>query len=912
MSYRTVGFGSVLLLIVGMGCVPGGASVLRAPTQQLHLRNELPGRVAAADAPSERKLPQGSITLAEPHELPVPAPASHQVPSPKKRVMVARRSGERSWSARQQPPLVLVPGGASVAVASARGRSSPPTVNTRDSLPKKVEPVLAFPEPGLDDTAAYQGYQTRFYRDSKGNTVQIYLQRRSGRAVLVWADAANESAGFTARDAAGRPADLDWGARRAAISDSGSSRALEYHLAAQTSSIELGWFVLGSMRIERDFVYAKRDQLPYRAAPFRVAEESLLVAAVERLPSSERKEHLSLLHATSLAELQSRLLPAISTSHDDSTSIVRVERPSLDGRNHLRLELRVDPRKTKVGVRGNVVSLRTRPGSAVRFSVRVTTDAAPLTPLTRQRIFTSDFLAFVSRGAGESDSAELAHRRLERQVRGIELLSSEEKLMAGLPNFATYFGRDMMMTALMMRPIWQPVMSEHVIASVLRKLGPKGDVSHEEALGGQAIREHAAIYDSLITVYTAASRRQQKEKAAAALEQATGVLSELQKTRENYHMIDDEFQLPVLTARYLADSTVPANRKREFLLERSDTLGSQSRLALLLKELALVASLSRPYAEAPRATNLVSFPKRDSTHWRSASWRDSDAGYAGGRFAMDINVIWVPNALRAISTILDMIPKMGISQSEIDSLGTSYQGTPLEGYIRDRSDLQHAIDVWNGARRHFIVSLSPAQVRRSVKGKLAWLPAPERRYWQRVLERRGETRDSLIFLALSLDTEGRPIRVVNTDPATHIFLDPEAPADTLGAELKPFLRPFPVGLFVEGLGPLVANDAYASRAIWERFQADQYHSPRVVWGREVNLLLLGLANQVGKENRPDFRDALRTILDAVNASGLQHNELWSYQIKGGKLIPVRYGTSSDVQLWNTTNLVVQYTLAALK
>ena len=43
--------------------------------------------------------------------------------------------------------------------------------------------------------------------------------------------------------------------------------------------------------------------------------------------------------------------------------------------------------------------------------------------------------------------------------------------MAGLPNYATYFGRDMMMTALMMRPIWRPEMSEHVIASVLRKLG---------------------------------------------------------------------------------------------------------------------------------------------------------------------------------------------------------------------------------------------------------------------------------------------------------------------------------------------------------------------------------------------------------------------------------------------------------
>ena len=41
-------------------------------------------------------------------------------------------------------------------------------------------------------------------------------------------------------------------------------------------------------------------------------------------------------------------------------------------------------------------------------------------------------------------------------------------------------------------------MAEHVIASVLGKLGPDGDVSHEEALGGQAIRENAAVYDSLM------------------------------------------------------------------------------------------------------------------------------------------------------------------------------------------------------------------------------------------------------------------------------------------------------------------------------------------------------------------------------------------------------------------------------
>ena len=85
----------------------------------------------------------------------------------------------------------------------------------------------------------------------------------------------------------------------------------------------------------------------------------------------------------------------------------------------------------------------------------------------------------------------------------------------------------------------------------------------------------------------------------------------------------------------------------------------------------------------------------------------------------------------------------------------------------------------------------------------------------------------------------------------------------------------------------------------------------MVWGREVNLLFLGLAYQLERTGDPKLRDALQRILSAVNASAMQHNELWSYEIKGGKLKPVRYGTSSDVQLWNTTNLVVQYVLSRL-
>src|SRR5207245_3867029 len=134
----------------------------------------------------------------------------------------------------------------------------------------------------------------------------------------------------------------------------------------------------------------------------------------------------------------------------------------------------------------------------VRVSVRVTTDAPALTPLTRAEIFNEEFHRFAAQVRADT-AHPLRFRRLEREVRGVELLCYREKLIAGLPNFATYFGRDMLMTALLMQPVWAPAMSEHVVASALGKLSPAGDVSHEEALGGQAIRENAAEYNRLVS-----------------------------------------------------------------------------------------------------------------------------------------------------------------------------------------------------------------------------------------------------------------------------------------------------------------------------------------------------------------------------------------------------------------------------
>jgi hypothetical protein len=141
---------------------------------------------------------------------------------------------------------------------------------------------------------------------------------------------------------------------------------------------------------------------------------------------------------------------------------------------------------------------------------------------------------------------------------------------------------------------------------------------------------------------------------------------------------------------------------------------------------------------------------------------------------------------------------------------------------------------------------------------------------------------------------------MSTDPGMWLLL---ARADSArDAELlRPFLLPYPVGLFIAGVGLAVANDAYAPPAVWQMFERDLYHSPRVVWGREGNVLLAALATR----DRPGAIDSVRS---AVARSGLQYAELWSYKFDGGALRPVRYGSSSDVQLWTLTDLAVQYLL----
>src|SRR2546426_3082490 len=554
---------------------------------------------------------------------------------------------------------------------------------------RETPPVLEFPTRGLDDSAAYEGYTARLYRDSRGNAIEIYIDGKSGRVVHLWADALNESIGLTTTAA------VAFSEGGATVWSSGGRRSLRYSLTLQGGrSVQIGQLLLGSMRIERDFGYAGRVRDPIDAPTFVVPEMAQFAHRMGP-PYTER------------------LTPSVRLSSDPRGWKMRASQPSLDGKNHMWLTVSGDARTSRAALANGVLTIRTRGARPVAVSVEIATDGPALDPLTRNQIFNTEFRRF-------ADSAK--SQRLEREIRGFELLSSRQKLMAGLPTYATYFGRDMLMTALLMEPVWADTMPEFVMGAALAKLAPDGEVSHEEALGGQAIRENVGEF-----LRTGDST----------------LLRNLQATRENYWMVDDDFQLPVVAGHYFANGHVPNARKRAFVRRWG---------AALRKNLAYVAQQAAPYAREPVTTNLVSFKRDDDGWWHPGSWRDSRVGYAGGRFAFDVNVVWVPAALRAIGTI----------DSALRALGRPG--------VDDAARIAQAAETWRGTARHFTVALAPAEVAARVRAKLASVPESERTHWEAVLARTRIPADTLWFPAVSPDSAGPPLPGMTSGPAKGLLL----------------------------------------------------------------------------------------------------------------------------------------------
>ena len=109
-----------------------------------------------------------------------------------------------------------------------------------------------------------------------------------------------------------------------------------------------------------------------------------------------------------------------------------------------------------------------RPPRALAFADSgVSRGEAPLVPLT---------ILLTQRAGGDVRARD-----------ALSFLTYQDKFLAGSWRFNTYFGRDTLISALLLAPVLEPQAVESAIASVLDRLAPNGEVAHEEDIGEFAV-----------------------------------------------------------------------------------------------------------------------------------------------------------------------------------------------------------------------------------------------------------------------------------------------------------------------------------------------------------------------------------------------------------------------------------------
>ncbi|HEX6396354.1 MAG TPA: hypothetical protein VFZ95_02935, partial [Steroidobacteraceae bacterium] len=354
----------------------------------------------------------------------------------------------------------------------------------------------------------------------------------------------------------------------------------------------------------------------------------------------------------------------------------------------------------------------------------------------------------------------------------------------------------------------------------------------------------------------------------------------------DYGMVDDDFLLAPLAARWLLDSERGRARARAFLAGKLTS--GESRGNALARNLAWAVERAADFAADPRASNLVGIKPGRMT----GNWRDSDQGLGGGRFAYDINTALVPAALTAAARLAD------------DGM--------LDGYLdaaRKRT-LAHARErarAWTiRAPALFAVDVPPSQARAEITAYARDAGVDP----GRALEALGER--ALQFHALSLDASGHPVPILNSDEGFRLLLTLPDEAE-LDRCVSAILRPFPAGLLTDA-GLLVANPAPAGPELEREFTRYAYHGT-VVWSWQQALLAAGIERQLQRTDLGDTMRAkltrARTDLWAVigNSRALRTSELWSWSYAGGRYRAEPFGRpgahvdeSNAAQLWSTVFL----------
>ncbi|WP_175711099.1 hypothetical protein [Burkholderia ambifaria] len=438
----------------------------------------------------------------------------------------------------------------------------------------------------------------------------------------------------------------------------------------------------------------------------------------------------------------------------------------------------------------------------------------------------------------------------------LEFLSFHDKLLAGSWQYDTYFGRDTLISVRMLMPVLAPAAIEAGLTSVLSRLSNDGKVAHEEGIGEFALVDNA--------------KKGRPNDATPAYD---------------YKMIDSDYLLAPIAAAWLIDDTRGQARAAAYLAQRgSDGQTNGSRLVVNLLH---VAATAQPFAQQPSVANLIRLRPGEIV----GNWRDSTDGLGGGVYPYDVNAVLVPAALRAANAFLarglldpylDAGQRAALANTATEAATWEQQAPPL-----------------------FQVSVPAAQAATDVStyAPAAGVPA-------------GTAPSApLSFYALSLDQQGTPIPVMNSDGGFALLFG-TPPDDELRRIVADVTRPFPTGL-VTDVGMLIANPAYASQALWPKFTSSAYHGT-VIWSWQQAMWVAGLDRQLARQ---DLSDTTRTLLTQArqtiwqvisNGRDMRTSEMWTWSYVNGQYRPDAFGTRSAdateanaAQLWSTTYLAIR-------
>jgi hypothetical protein len=471
----------------------------------------------------------------------------------------------------------------------------------------------------------------------------------------------------------------------------------------------------------------------------------------------------------------------------------------------------------------------------LRLRVRALTGEAPLTPLS----------SLLIRQSGDARARD-----------ALAFLSYREKFLAGSWRFDTYFGRDTLISALLLAPVLEPPAMESAISSVLDRLAPDGEVAHEEDIGEFAVLRNA---------------KEGRGKVDTPI--------------YDYGMVDDDFLLAPLAARWLLDDTRGRVAAPGFLSTRGAS--SQRRGDLLVRNLAWVVERTRAFARDPRAANLVGIKSGRMT----GNWRDSEQGLGRGRYPFDVNAALIPAALEAAARLQ--------ASGALDE----YLDEPTRRVL---NEARPAATVWARQAPGLFLTTVAADRARAAITTYAREAGVDGAAAARSIT------SPFSFHALSLDESGRPVAILNSDEGFRLLLT-EPPPDELTQTLTTILRPFPAGLLTDA-GLLVANPAQAKPELRREFTRFAYHGT-VVWSWQQALLAAGLDRQL---RRHDLTTAVRSRLERArkdlwtvieNTRPLRTSELWSWSFAAGRYRAEPFGRpgadadeSNAAQLWSTVYL----------